>query len=62
VRRRCFAYNGERLVMPAFGAFTGGLNVRDVAFDLLFPDGVTALVLGKERVLPAPYERLLGGG
>lgn len=62
VRRRCFAFDGERLVMPAFGAFTGGLNVRDEAFAPLFPHGVTALVLGKERVLPAPYERLLGGG
>jgi len=59
VRRRCFATDGERLVMPAFGAFTGGLNLRDEAFDPLFPDGATALVLGKARVLPAPQERLL---
>lgn len=59
VRRRCFAYDGERLVMPSFGAFTGGLNVRDEAFEPLFPNGATALVLGKDRVLPAPQERLL---
>ena len=59
VRRRCFAIDGERLVMPAFGAFTGGLNVRDDAFAPLFPDGATALVLGKARVLPAPQERLI---
>lgn len=59
VRRRCFATDGERLVMPAFGAFTGGLNLRDEAFDPLFPDGAMALVLGKARVLPAPQERLL---
>jgi DNA ligase-associated metallophosphoesterase len=59
VRRRCFAYDGERLVMPAFGAFTGGLNLRDEAFDPLFPNGAMALVLGKERVMPAPMERLL---
>ena len=57
VRRRCFATDGERLVMPAFGAFTGGLNLRDEAFDPLFPDGAMALVLGKARVLPAPQER-----
>lgn len=59
VRRRCFATDGERLVMPAFGAFTGGLNLRDEAFDPLFPAGAMALVLGKARVLPAPQERLL---
>jgi DNA ligase-associated metallophosphoesterase len=60
VRRRCFATDGARLVMPAFGAFTGGLNVCDRAFAPLFPDGALALVLGKARVLPAPWERLLG--
>lgn len=58
VRRRCFATDGARLVMPAFGAFTGGLNVCDEAFAPIFPDGAMALVLGRERVLPAPPERL----
>lgn len=60
VRRRCFATDGTRLIMPAFGAFTGGLNVCDAAFANIFPDGATALVLGKGRVLPAPSERLVG--
>lgn len=60
VRRRCFATDGARMVMPAFGAFTGGLNVCDDAYAKIFPDGVTALVLGKDRVLPAPNERLVG--
>ena len=60
VRRRCFATDGVRLVMPAFGAFTGGLNIRDEAFDAIFPEGAMALVLGRDRVLPAPQERLLG--
>jgi DNA ligase-associated metallophosphoesterase len=59
VRRRCFATDGARLVMPAFGAYTGGLNICDDAFAPLFPDGACALVLGKERVMPAPPERLL---
>lgn len=59
VRRRCFATDGARLVMPAFGAFTGGLNLRDEAFDPIFPEGAVALVLGRDRVLPAPQERLL---
>lgn len=36
VRRPCFASDQCRLVMPAFGCFTGGLNVRDRAFAGLF--------------------------
>lgn len=59
VRRRCFASDGERLVMPAFGAYTGGLNLCDEAFAPLFPNSVIALVMGRKRVLPAPFERLL---
>ncbi len=60
VRRRCFATDGARLVMPAFGTYTGGLNVCHEAFANIFPGGATALVLGKDRVLPAPNERLVG--
>jgi DNA ligase-associated metallophosphoesterase len=47
VRRRCFALSESRCVLPAFGAYAGGLNVRDPAFAPLFPDGLTAHVLGR---------------
>ncbi|MEE7492379.1 ligase-associated DNA damage response endonuclease PdeM [Methylobacterium oryzae] len=50
VRRRCFVTDGSRLVMPAFGAYAGGLNVRDKAIDGLFPGGFTAHLLGDGRV------------
>ena len=29
---KCFAMNGRMLIMPAFGSFTGGLDLRDEAF------------------------------
>ena len=35
-RRRCFATDGERLLMPAIGAYAGGLNVLDPAIRPLF--------------------------
>jgi DNA ligase-associated metallophosphoesterase len=51
VSRRCFASDGARLVMPAFGAYTGGLNVRDRAFANVFATlAFTAHMLGLERV------------
>lgn len=35
---RCFATDGRRLIMPAFGAYAGGLNAREPAIaDLLSP-------------------------
>jgi len=51
VRRPCFATDGARMVMPAFGAFTGGLNLRDKAFEGLFDaTRLHAHMLGRERI------------
>lgn len=59
VRARCFATDGARLVMPAYGAYTGGLNICDAAFRPVFPGGALALMIGRERVLPAAPDRLI---
>jgi uncharacterized protein len=49
--RRCFAADGRRMVMPAFGAYTGGLNVRDRAFAEVFGTlSFTAHMLGEGRL------------
>ena len=50
VRRRCFVTDGQRLVLPAFGAFTGGLNILDEAFSNLFAGPMLAGALGPKRV------------
>jgi DNA ligase-associated metallophosphoesterase len=51
VSRRCFANDGRRLVMPAFGAYAGGLNVRDRAIVSLFGAlSFTAHMLGERRI------------
>jgi DNA ligase-associated metallophosphoesterase len=51
VERRCFASDGERAVMPSFGAYTGGLSIRDKAFARIFATpGFMAHVLGDNRV------------
>jgi DNA ligase-associated metallophosphoesterase len=50
LRRKCFVTDGRRLVMPAMGAYAGGLNVRDRAFQPLFSRGMEAWVLGEARV------------
>ena len=51
MERRCFASDGERAVMPAFGAYTGGLSIRDAAFAKIFQTlGFVAHVLGDNRL------------
>ncbi len=60
VRRRCFASDGRRLVMPAFGAYAGGLNVRDRAITALFGTlAFTAHMLGERRLFAVAAERCL---
>lgn len=46
IERRCFASDGARMVMPAFGAYAGGLSIRDRAFARIFSADFTAHVLG----------------
>lgn len=50
LRRRCFAMSQRRCVMPAMGAYAGGLNLRDAAFRPLFSDGLSAHLLGDGRL------------
>jgi uncharacterized protein len=55
VRRPCFVTDGERLLLPAFGAFTGGLSVRDPAIADLFPAPPLLGALGRDRVHPIAW-------
>lgn len=59
VRARCFATDGTRLVMPAFGAFTGGLNVCDAAFARCFGAIPDALMMGAGTVYPVSAAKLV---
>jgi DNA ligase-associated metallophosphoesterase len=60
IRRKCFATDGNRLVMPAFGAFTGGLNLLDAAFSSLFRwHRLEAWLTGRTSVYPLQASLLL---
>jgi DNA ligase-associated metallophosphoesterase len=51
MERRCFVSDEARLVMPSFGAYTGGLSIRDEAFVKIFgAPAFTAHVLGDSRL------------
>ncbi|HEY8288368.1 MAG TPA: ligase-associated DNA damage response endonuclease PdeM [Acetobacteraceae bacterium] len=50
VSRPCFVADRQRVMMPAFGAYTGGLDVRAPAIRRLFPTGGRVFLLGKDRL------------
>ncbi len=60
LRRRCFASDGTRLILPAFGAYTGGLNVCDEAYHPLFAGReFHAWMMGRDQIVPVAANRLL---
>lgn len=62
-RRRCFLTDGLRCVMPAFGAYAGGLNIHHAAFQPLFGGRPRiAHALGRDRVYAIPLDRCIADG
>lgn len=59
-RLRCFATDGARMILPAFGAYAGGLSVRDEAISSVFGRCPDAWVIGRDAVYPVPAKRLAG--
>lgn len=50
ITRPCFITATDRLILPAFGAYTGGLSISDPAFVRLFPQGSAVYVWGTEQI------------
>lgn len=50
VSRPCFVADARRLMLRAFGAYTGGLDVGDPAIAELFPRGGRVFLLGRDRL------------
>jgi DNA ligase-associated metallophosphoesterase len=57
VTRPCFVADARRLLMPAFGAYTGGLDAGDPAVSGLFPRGARLFLLGRDRLFSVPARR-----
>jgi uncharacterized protein len=56
--RPCFISDARRMILPSFGAYTGGLDVFDPAIAGLFAGGFEVALLGDGRVHPLPQARL----
>lgn len=61
VRRRCFVHDARRMIIPAFGALTGGLDVSDRAIAGLFTTIPKVAMLGADRVWPVAARHVESG-
>lgn len=54
IARRCFAQAPTKLILPAYGLFTGGLDIADPALQAALAGPATALVVEGTRLLRFP--------
>ena len=55
---RCFISDAQRMILPSFGAYTGGLCVTDPAIAQLFGRGRAVLLMGKDKLHRFPFDAL----
>jgi DNA ligase-associated metallophosphoesterase len=58
VTRPCFVCDASRLMLPALGAYAGGLDVRSPAIRRLFSRGAKVFLLGRDRLFGFPLAHL----
>ena len=61
-RRPCFVHDGRLLLLPAYGAGTGSINILGRAFAGLFDhSALEVTMIGRSRLYPVSTKRLIGG-
>ncbi len=58
ISRPCFVAGPNRLILPAFGSLTGGLDVREPPIARLFPRGLRVFLLGQDQLYSFALEQL----
>lgn len=56
ISRPCFLCDAHKIIMPAYGTYTGGLRTSDPAFDGLLSEKATAVLIG-ETLFAVPMPR-----
>jgi len=61
-RRPCFVHDGNLLLLPAYGAGTGSMNILGPSFHGLFDyASLEVTMLGRSRLYPVSTKRLVAG-
>ena len=49
--KKCFVIDQDKILLPAFGKFTGGVDVSEKIFYKIFSHDCTYYLLGKKKIL-----------
>lgn len=58
ISRACFVVDKNRMIMPAFGTLTGGMDVRDEVIAGLLDEDYICYLLGRQKIYSVPSEKL----
>jgi DNA ligase-associated metallophosphoesterase len=59
LRGKCFVQDDKRILLPAFGAYTGGFDVSQSTFDGLFDERMArAFMIGRSAIHNFPLKKL----
>ena len=50
--RPCFLVSKKKIILPSYGSFTGGLNMKSKVIKDLFTDNFNVYALGNTKVIP----------
>ena len=60
ISKRCFAFDSTRMIMPAFGSYTGGLNVLEAPVREVFQERpFNTLMMGSKGLFSYPSQSLV---
>ena len=59
LRKPCFFMSKNICILPSFGSYTGGLNIRHDAFRPYWDDETKIFMINTEHVVQVPVEKLV---
>ena len=59
ITKPCFIVYKNKIILPAYGTYTGGLNIKSIEFKKIFKPGFKAYALGNKKVFRIENNNLL---
>ena len=56
IRASCFVVSKYKIILPSFGTFTGGLNIRNNAFKRIIDKGTSILMIYNQKIINIGYQ------
>jgi len=56
IRASCFVVSKNKIILPSFGTFTGGINIKNNAFKGIIDKGTSILMIYNQKIINIGYQ------